>query len=270
MSPTRLQILAHQVAVPIAGLSAEKIAEIKASPQAQLRTAKFKKAVYILDDLVLKGPYKSEDQGLMKNLRYTYAMELLETVLRLHEWERGSLRWKFLGCGADGQHYLAAPNVGRQENIPFKVESSELEMHVKVVPRGEIVKRVSEIEATGRLADNIKSASLQHLYFRFLLDIGDSGTHNVLLREDYHGSGRLIAGIDLEETRGAKEKQRRLDHLFKKGPSKRQIDLYGSDVSKIKSLAFGQLDRQTIDRLRAVGIDLERLQANMKLWNRLK
>ncbi len=31
------------------------------------------------------------------------------------------------------------------------------------------------------------------------LDIGDSGTHNILIREDHGATGRLVAGIDLEE-----------------------------------------------------------------------
>ncbi len=159
---------------------------------------------------------------LMKNLRYTYALELLEAALQLPEWQRGSLGWEYLGCGDDNQYYLVAPNVGKWKNIPFELVTTKIETNVKVVPRGEVVRRVSEIENNGQLTDEIKSASLQHLYLRFLLDIGDSGTHNVLIREDYDSTGRLIAGIDLEERRGIKVKESRLDHLFKKTPSKKQ------------------------------------------------
>jgi hypothetical protein len=112
-------------------------------------------------------------------------------------------------------------------------------------------------------------AALQHLYLRFLLNIGDSGTHNVLIRNDRHSSGRLIAGIDLDEKRAIKEKERRLDHLFKTTASKMQISLYQSDVCKIRSISYSQLDQQTLERLNAVGINLERLKENMKLWERL-
>ena len=64
------------------------------------------------------------------------------------------------------------------------------------------------------MTDEIKLASLQHLYLRFLFDIGDSGTHNILIRKDYEHTGRLIAGIDLEEKRGIKVKESQLAHLF--------------------------------------------------------
>ncbi len=139
-------------------------------------------------------------------------------------------------------------------------------MPLTVVPRGEAIWRVSDVEKNGQLATGIKLASLQHLYFRFLLDIGDSGTHNILIREDNGTTGRLIAGVDLEEKRTIRAKKFRLDHLFKKAPSKRQVDLYQSDVFKIKSITYGQLDQQTIDSLDAVGIDLERLKVNMARW----
>lgn len=268
MNPSQLQILAKIVGIRIVELSAEKIAEIMASPQAQLRTAKYKKAVYIVEDLVFKGPYNSHDSALMKNLRVSYALELLETALELHERERGSLPWQLLGYAGGNRFYLMAPNVGKWKDIPFDVISSKLETNVKVVRRGEAVQRVSEVEGTEQLTEDIKVAALQHLYLRFLLDMGDSGTHNVLVREDYHRTGRLIAGIDLEETRGFKKKERRLDHLFKKPPSKKQVCLYESDVCKIKSLNNRPLDQRTSDGLRAVGIDLRRLNENMELWER--
>ena len=50
-------------------LTAEKLAEIKTSPQAQLRTARYKKAVYLVGDLVFKGPYKAHETSLINNLR---------------------------------------------------------------------------------------------------------------------------------------------------------------------------------------------------------
>jgi hypothetical protein len=256
--------LAHKVGVPIQKLSAETMTQLISAPQAQLRTAIFKKAVYIVEDLVFKGPYTCDDQGLMKNLRYTYAIEFLEAALQLPEWQRGSLRWEYLGCWDDKRYYLVAPNVGKWKNIPRQRMNSKLEKNVVVVPRGEAVDRVSDIEKTGLSAD-IKSATLQHLYLRFLLDIGDSGTYNVLIREDNDSTERLIAGIDLEDRRGNGKKKRRLDLLFSK-PYKKHIALYRSDISKIKSLSYSQLDQHTLDRLNAVGIDLERLKKNMDLW----
>ena len=174
--------------------------------------------------------------------------------------------WEYIGQWGSDQYYLVAHNVGKTENIPFERVTSKIETNVPVVPRGSAVWRVSDVENNGRLTDDIKLAALQHLYFRFLLDIGDSGTHNVLVRDDYVSTGRLIAGIDLEEKRIIRAKKHRLDHLFKKAPSKNQVYLYQSDVRKIKSLSYRQLDQHTIDRLHTVGIDLERLKVNMARW----
>jgi hypothetical protein len=270
VNPSQLQLIAHQVGVPIVELSVARIAEIMASPQAQLRTARYKKAVFIAGELVFKGPYKAQDKALLKNLTFNYAIELLEEALQLPERQRASLRWNFLGYAGDDQYYLASPNIGSRKSIAFEVVNSKIEMNAKIVKRGEAVSRVSDLERTERLTQEIKLAALQHLYLRFLLDIGDSGTHNVLIREDNPAGGRLIAGIDLEERRAIRVKGSRLDHLFKKPPSKRQISLYESETCKIRSFSNRRLDQHTADGLRAVGIDLERLKENMETWERSK
>ena len=272
INPSDLRILARKVGVPIQKLSAETMAKVYSAPQGQKRTSKYKKAVKIVNDLVFKGPYTSDKDiiRLMKNLKYTYALELLESILQLAESQKGSLRWEYVGCWKDNQYYLVGPNVGKRENIPFELKTTKIETNVQVVPSGGHVSQVSEIEGSALLTDEIKLASLQHLYLRFLFDIGDSGTLNILIRKDYEHTGRLIAGIDLEEKRGIKVKESQLAHLFKKGPSKEQNDLYESDIFKIRSLSYCELDQQTLGKLKTVGINLVRLKENMNLWERLK
>ena len=269
MIPGNLEILCQKTGVRIEKLSKQTMTKVDDAPHAQKRTAEFKKAVHLVGDLVFKGPYEPGDHMLRKNLGRTYAIHLLEAALQLPEWQRGSLRWKYLGCWDDSQYYLVAPNVGKWKNIPIELVTTGVEKNVPVVPREVAVMRVLEIEKNGQLTEEIRSAALQHLYLRFLLDIGDSGTHNMLKREDHDSDGRLIAGIDLEETRGIKDKKRRLDHLFNRGPSKKQVAVYESDVCKIKSLSYDQLDQYTLDSMKAVGIDLGRLKANAELWERL-
>jgi hypothetical protein len=241
--------------------------KVNNAPQAQRRTSERKKAVKIVKDFVFKGPYACDEKQLIKNLRYTCAIELLEAALQLDEWQRGSLRWEYLGCWVDDQYYLVTSNVGKWNGITHEPKKSKIEENVEVVPRKTHIMRVSDIEGTEMLTDDIKLANLQHLYLRFLLDIGDSGTNNVLIREDHDSSGRLIAGIDLEDRRGNGKKKRRLNLLFSK-PYKKHIPLYRSYISKIKLLSYSQLDQHTSDRLSAVGIDLERLKWNMELWGR--
>jgi hypothetical protein len=271
MNADDLRNLTDIVKVPIQEISAETLTSLNDAPQAQRRTSRLKKAVKIAGAAVFKGPYANDRdlKRLMNELRYTYAMELLEESMRLEPWQRGSLRWQCVGCWNDDQYYLMGPNVGKQKNIPFELATTKIESDVKVIPRGGHVCRVSDLEKNGLLTDEIKFASLQHLYLRFLLDTGDSGTHNILVRKDNHHSGRLIAGVDLEEKRADKVKESRLDHLFKKGPSKPQKSLYQSDVCDIKSISYYELDHQTIERLKTIGINLGRLKENMDLWERL-
>jgi hypothetical protein len=269
MRSHQIHLMARQIGIPIVELTAEKVAEVQASPQAQLKTARYKKAVYLGGELVFKGPYKAHETALINNMRFNYAMGLLENALELCELERGSLPWEFLGYAGDDQYYLAASNVGMRRSIPFEVVNSRIERNVKVVKRGDAVERVSDREGTERLTEDIKLAALQHLYLRFLLDIGDSGTHNVLIREDYSASGRLIAGIDLEETRSFKVKERKLDCLFKKPPSKRQVQLYWAEVHEIRSFSDVQFNPETSAMLEGVGVDLTRLTENMARWRQL-
>ena len=254
MKKHNIDTVAQKVGVPIKELSAKTIVYIKNAPQAQKRTAKSKKAVYVVDDKVYKGPYAVDDHKLLKNLSYTFALHVLEDVLKLPEWRRGALPWEYIGCCSENQCYLVAPNVGKTKNIPFDLVTSKIETDVPVIPRGGVIGRVSEAEKNGQLTEDIKLTALQHLYLRFLLDIGDSGTHNILIRQDSSRTGRLVAGIDLEEQRKRVEKNTRLEHLFKKGPSKLQGQLYKQHVGKIITLNDGLLDQYTADKLSAVGI----------------
>jgi|GEM_PF-4099280 len=258
--------LAKEAGVPIRNLSSQTMTAIKDAVQAQKRTARYKKEVRIVDDLVFKGPYKDNDKSLLNGLRYNYAIQLLEEALQLDERLRASLQWGYLGRWGDDRYYLAAPNVGKRKDIPFEMVNKTLDKNVKVAIRREAVKQVAEIEKTKAFTEDIKMATSQHLYFRYLLDIGDSGSHNVLVREDRHRTERLIAGIDLEERRGIKDNQSRLDRLFKKGASKDQVILYEAALDQIRTLSNIHLDNGTLRKLAAVGIDLERLESNIATW----
>jgi len=259
--------LAQSVGIEIRDLPSGIIQQIKSSPQAQLRTSDYKKCVYVLEDLIFKGPYTNSDWGLINNLKRTYALGIFEDELELKETKRATLKWEYIGRDSNNDNYfLVGRNVGNWQNMVTQTISSKLEKDVEVVQECTMVSTVFEIEETDKLTDDIKVASLQHLYLRFLLDIGDSGTHNILVRQDSEISERLIAGIDLDETRGIKPQTRPLDHLFKKGPSRKQLSLYESSVGKIELLKFNQLNDKIRTDLDAVAIDLNRLKDNIKIW----
>jgi hypothetical protein len=265
MNSYDLEMLSHHVGVPFQILSTRTMTRVNNAPQAQKRTATYKKAVYIVQDLVFKGPYACDDLRLMNNLRYTYAVQLLEEVLQLPEWQRGALSWKYIGQWGIDQYYLVAHNVGSWKNISPNPAESGFDPTAMIVSRKMHVMRASEIEGTPLLTDDIKLAALQHLYLRFILGIGDSGTHNVLVRKDYDNSGRLVAGIDLEDRRGNIVRKSRFAFLFGK-LYKKHIVLYKSDIHNIKSLSYSQLGQRTLGRLSAVDIDLKKLKLNMARW----
>ena len=154
MNPINPIMLAHKVGVPIKKLSKQTINEINSAPQGQERTSERKKPVKILKNLVYKGPYTSDKDyfRLMENLRYTYAIQLLEAALKLPEWQRGSLRWECLGCWVKDTYYLVVTNVGKRENIHCKpANKSGLNPKAMIIPREEHVMRVSEIENNGQI-----------------------------------------------------------------------------------------------------------------------
>ncbi|BBO74562.1 hypothetical protein DSCW_19790 [Desulfosarcina widdelii] len=265
-----LRKLACRVGVPIQSLSSTAMARIKKAPHAKLKTAVYKKPVHIVGDLVYKGPYTFDVPRFINNLRFTYALQVLEERLSLPEWLRASLPWQCIDYDGNDGYFLAAPNVGKTGSIPFKIASSKLEANVPVVTKGGCVRRVADIESNGQMTNEAKRIVLQHLYFRFLLGIGDSGTHQILIREDYKTSGRFLAGVDIEERRGVKENGSRLDHLFKKAPSKFQRSMYAPVVDQIRAIGHHHLDPDTLGRLSAVGIDPESVKKNIGVWEGLK
>jgi hypothetical protein len=121
---------------------------------------------------------------------------------------------------------------------------TRVDARARVVQRGTLLERVSEREKVkqgGRwerhpeFDEGIAVASLQHLYFRHLLNVGDSGTHNILVREDRATSGRSIAGIDFDEQRRRPERRTALGHFFKDDHGYLE-DIYGPFLGPIVCL----------------------------------
>ena len=65
MIPSNLEILCQTAGVRIEKLSKQTMIKVDDAPQAQKRTAEFKKGVYIVEDLVFKGPYTSDKDFLL-------------------------------------------------------------------------------------------------------------------------------------------------------------------------------------------------------------
>lgn len=202
--------------------------------QGQKRTAIFKKAVYIFEKEIYKGPYtKQKDfDRFMNNILYTKAFSIIEKELGVKTY----LSWKRIEKDENDNYYFVSKNIGDYSKIIFEKVSSKIEENVNVAKRKSFIYRVSELD-DNELTPEIIIETLQHLYTRYLLGIGDSGTHNVLLCHKCHNSKKqLIVGNDFEERRKIKEKLTKIECLFRKKPSKKEYRIYLPYISKIKLL----------------------------------
>ena len=94
---------------------------------------------------------------------------------------------------------------------------------------------MSELEKESqKMCPLVCVSCLQHLYLRYLLGIGDSGTHNILFNETQNGDS-LVTGIDLEEVNSS-NKMKTIDKMKKlfKSHSSLQKKIYEPYLNKIK------------------------------------
>jgi len=209
----------------------------------QRRTGAHKKAVFISSDYVYKGPYLSNLQGdtkkLLHNLYFTRALLTLEQHLKIPNHLQSIIDWdSVIKINNTNEYYLKQKSLGKlstSEN-DYELVTTKVETDVKVFRRGSHVNRLIELEKDESNFQNddekqICQACVQHFYLRYILNIGDSGTWNILVRRD---EIKGICGIDFEELRSEKAKKNHdtLTMIMSK-VSKRQRDLYGSYTNDI-------------------------------------
>jgi coproporphyrinogen III oxidase len=135
------------------------------------------------------------------------------------------------------EYHLKQRSIGKlsTSDNDHEIVTRKLETDVKILRRGSHVTRLFELEKDEsnchHIDKNICHACVQHFYLRFILNIGDSRTGNILIRRD---GVKGICGIDFEEigTQKTKENNDPLTMIMKK-VSKRQRDLYESYTNKI-------------------------------------
>jgi len=245
-------------------IDTEEEARIQRLPRGQKRTAKYKKSVFIDNFSTYKGPYDFNDQKLLNNLKNTKVILLLEKFLEL---EFSTIQdWKKILKTNNNQYYLESANVGRiLQKCDTELASSKIEENVLIVKRKTFVKRVSEIEKEAQqMEDLICLSCVQHLYFRYLLGIGDSGTHNILLKEEENNS--LIIGIDLEEVNSKKFKKSddNMKKIFK-SHSSLQKKIYEPHLKNIKIFNDKLSDEQKFE-LKKIDINTEEIDERILNW----
>jgi hypothetical protein len=243
----------------------EEESRIEKLPRGQKRTAKYKKSVFIDKFVTFKGPYDFNDQKLLNNLKNAKAILLLEDFLGL---DFSTIQdWKRILKTNTNQYYLESENVGKiLDNYNCETITSKIETNVLIIKRNTFVKRVSELEKEVEKMGHLECiACLQHLYFRYLLAIGDSGTHNILLKEDKSES--LVIGIDLEErnARNVKKSDDKMKKLFK-NCSSLQKKIYEPYLKNIKVFENKLSNEQQL-KLGEININADEINKRIFYWN---
>jgi hypothetical protein len=260
--------LARITGVVVRAADAAFIREVQRLPLGQKRTSANKAFTHVADREVFKGPYPYQSLKLINNLRYPYLIEQMEDALGLPDERRGVYRWHgLLSCagGSECSYYFVGVNVDRPGRMRIRRFSTRVDADCEAVERETLVRRVCECEKVkerGRfvrhpgLDEAVALASLQHLYFRYLLNLGDSGTHNILVREDRANGGQVIAGNDFDEQRSGKEPRTVLGCLFRKDDGYLQA-VYGTYLPRL--VLLDGLDA-------AVTAALERVNTLCQAW----
>ncbi len=189
--------------------------ELSNLARGQRRTSAHKKAVFISSDYVYKGPYLANSPGDTKkflyNLYFTRALITLEQHLKLPDHLRSIIDWdSVIKINHTNEYYLKQKSLGKLSTSEddHEIVTTKVETNVKVLRRGSHVHRLIELEKDeSNFQDDDKQilqACIQHFYLRYLLNIGDSGTWNILVRRD---GIKGICGIDFEEIRADKTKK---------------------------------------------------------------
>ena len=195
-----------------------------------------KMLTYIFQDYVVKGPYQLRNQKFQLNLKNTKALCLLENHYHIREKSRSCLPWSFI-LEYSGDYYLVNKNMGGSDfeieqnpNTKDKGKQEKLKRgDWTIITRGSMINRASEINPDKELG----IAITQHLYFRFILGIGDVPLVNILVTRH---QPQMIVGIDMEERPVKYRKhETRIDSLFERA-SKKTKENYQSYLKEIKTI----------------------------------
>jgi len=248
---------------PLEKISADFDLKIQNFPRAQLKTASFKKSVFVDKNLVYKGKFSKNDTNFILTLTQEKAMEILEiSELKLPKITFDKVL-KIVQVDEKDEFYLVFQNHGNLENAKIEIMSSKIEQNVKIIQRESLVDRISELDIKGKLSENEKIIVLQHLYVQFIIGCGDYGPHNIIKSKNNE-----ILGIDMECRRLKQDLPTKIENLMKK-PSKERIEIYSPLIPKIKTLS------EISDKTRAELCELDpeiikSVENNIKIWSKLK
>jgi hypothetical protein len=126
--------------------------------------------------------------------------------------------------------------VDRPSNVSVTaLHSNDCDKDVSVI--GMPVSSLSVYDKHNETSDEFRVNVLQHLYYRYILGIGDLGTHNILVRT----KDQQIFGHDFEEMGGPRNPKSRFECLEKKRHLFREV-IYITHTLDIKLVTEKHID----------------------------
>lgn len=201
----------------------------------------------------MKGPYAMDDKKFKLNINNTRALQILEDRLPLSNNEQSYLPWDAIIETTDKtktEYYLVQQNVGTSEYTEMTVEAigeGSLNKGNCIVSPGSHIKTVqtlADIKYGGdpeNITPELAKASLQYLYFRYILGVGDVNLRNILVRNDnidHHGEldldAKIVAGVDMEEMPTNSPEGDTIDLLLPKKTQKPILDKLTPQLDTVK------------------------------------
>jgi len=221
-----LNALCDRENLPMFAISQERIDQITALPVPNRRCSTYKKFIRVDRDCVYKGPYTLFEKKFYRELGNKFAIDMLCRKFNLPNINisiQSVLMFQY------SIFYIKYDKV----HSPFLVP--RLHDHRDCV--GVTVKMIEKIHNCLKVCDaeellvdvEVRKSILQHLYFRYLLGIGDIGTHNILFDHDF----KQVYGVDFEEMGGVRNPNTKLECLDKKKDSLKKKMIFEPYINSI-------------------------------------
>jgi hypothetical protein len=241
----------------ITDIDSDEYAKLLCLPMAQKRCSIYKKYVRVSKDYIIKGPYLLRDKTFRRVLMANKAMKALDDHFETTTFQEIDSIVFY-----DKEFYIRWRLIGDYDSMELYEGSTKVDKYGIYVKRNTMNKRVSDIEKDPSLFNqDLAKQIITHLYFRFLLEIGDSGSHNIL----YDDNQKSVIGIDFDESRKDCTGLTRFKLLFGMHPTLFRERLYENAIANFKYLEDFPQELETYLR-RECGYNTNFIKNNIYLY----
>jgi len=253
-----LTALCDRENLPLFAINQHILDQITCLPVPNRRASTYKKFIRIDSECVYKGPYTLFEKKFFRELANKYAVDMM---CRKFNIPNINIRIQAVLMFEHSIYYI------KYEKIKSCFINPRLHDHrdvfgvtVKLIEKVHNCLKVCDAEET--LVDPEKRTSiLQHLYFRYLLGIGDIGTHNILFDADF----KEVYAVDFEEMGGVRNPNTKLECLDKKKDSLKKKMIFEPYINTIWEPS--ELELQELEEdLKNYFIDIKIVLRRMKYF----